>query len=565
MKIIQTTFLFIVITMLAMFSLHAQGITIGNGTIFLLGSATLTLPNNWSNSGALNASSGTVIFNGASGDQTIINSAGETFNNIIVNKSIGNVQLINNISVNGTLTLASGDVELNGHTITLGTSAMLSETASNTVKGTSGTISTTRTLGANPGNVAGLGLNISLSPALGNTTIARVHTAYTNGNHGSITRSFNVTPAVNSSLNATVAFHFDDSELNGLTKSQLLICSSTDGGTSWGQVGGTVDVANNTVTVSVMNTFTLMTLSTNLAQAPVAVATTEFYTFPPTVKGDESSLILTVKDNSASQLTISSIILGTPYFSFSQTTPITVNGNDSIHIPVQYIPSVFGTVIDTLRITSDGGNIKVILNGSSPYPEIVMSTSILEFGEVENNTSKQMPVKVANNSINQLSVDSIYTETSYFSVDKTSGSVDTDTITLNVSFKPITAGSFSDTLYLRNNSQTELAKVPLNGSSTTTGVAQIEKGIPTAYSLKQNYPNPFNPSTSISFGLPTTSFVSLKLFDLIGREVVTIVSEEMPAGNYTKQWNARNCPSGVYFYRLQAGTFTKTNKLLLLK
>ncbi|MGA2623038.1 MAG: YCF48-related protein [Bacteroidota bacterium] len=83
--------------------------------------------------------------------------------------------------------------------------------------------------------------------------------------------------------------------------------------------------------------------------------------------------------------------------------------------------------------------------------------------------------------------------------------------------------------------------------------------------LSQNYPNPFNPVTNISFSIPIRSFVSFKVYDLLGREKSTIVSEEMPAGNYTRQWNAAELPSGVYFYRLQAGSFTDTKKLVLLR
>src|SRR5208283_3692880 len=157
MKIIQKALLIEVIAVFAIFSLHAQGITIGSGTTLMLGSSTLSLPGNWSNSGTFTAGSGTVIFTGGSTTQTITNASGETFNNLMVNKSSGNVQLANNITVNGTLTTTSGGVDLNSHTITLGTSASLSETPGNTVHGTSGSITTTRTLGASPGNVAGLG------------------------------------------------------------------------------------------------------------------------------------------------------------------------------------------------------------------------------------------------------------------------------------------------------------------------------------------------------------------------------------------------------------------------
>ncbi len=106
-----------------------------------------------------------------------------------------------------------------------------------------------------------------------------------------------------------------------------------------------------------------------------------------------------------------------------------------------------------------------------------------------------------------------------------------------------------------------------------TGIDKIRKEIPSVLSLSQNYPNPFNPTTTISFDLPSRSFVSLKVFDLLGREVSTIVSGELQAGTYTRQWNAANMSSGIYFYRLvakaipsgQAGTFIETKKLLLLK
>jgi cytochrome c551/c552 len=86
-----------------------------------------------------------------------------------------------------------------------------------------------------------------------------------------------------------------------------------------------------------------------------------------------------------------------------------------------------------------------------------------------------------------------------------------------------------------------------------------------SFDLKQNYPNPFNPSTTFSFNLPSKSFVSLKVFDMRGREIETIISEEMSAGSYTRQWKAVNMPSGVYFYRLQAGLLTESRKLVLLQ
>jgi hypothetical protein len=88
---------------------------------------------------------------------------------------------------------------------------------------------------------------------------------------------------------------------------------------------------------------------------------------------------------------------------------------------------------------------------------------------------------------------------------------------------------------------------------------------PTVFTLHQNYPNPFNPATTISFSLPFRAFVTLKVYDVLGREVGTVVSQVLPPGNYSSQWDASRMSSGVYFYRLQAGTSTETKKLVLLR
>jgi hypothetical protein len=88
---------------------------------------------------------------------------------------------------------------------------------------------------------------------------------------------------------------------------------------------------------------------------------------------------------------------------------------------------------------------------------------------------------------------------------------------------------------------------------------------PTAFLLEANYPNPFNPSTAISFSLPLRSFVSMQVFDLMGREVATLVSEVRNAGTYSVTWDASSMPSGVYFCRMKAGNFVDTNKMVLMK
>jgi photosystem II stability/assembly factor-like uncharacterized protein len=89
--------------------------------------------------------------------------------------------------------------------------------------------------------------------------------------------------------------------------------------------------------------------------------------------------------------------------------------------------------------------------------------------------------------------------------------------------------------------------------------------VPSQFVLSQNYPNPFNPTTNIRFAIPVSAFVSLKVYDLIGREVATLVNEQRKEGFYTVQFNASTLSSGGYFYRLQTGNFVETKKLLLQK
>jgi hypothetical protein len=299
------------------------------------------------------------------------------FGNITVNKTSGEVMLNNSIAVNGILTTTNGDVDLNGNNITLGSSAIVNETAGNTIKG-SGIITGTTMLNAPSAvDAFGLGATITSAEDLGSTVISRGHTKQTVGSDSSILRYFEITPTTNAGLNATLVFEYDGSELYGLVDSSLCLCRSTDGGSFWEKMGGTVDTAAKTVTLSSIDAFSRWTL-----------------------------------------------------------------------------------------VSSDAL------------------------------TGVEEPRKETTNSI-----------------------------------------------------------------------------IPKVYALSQNYPNPFNPTTSISFDLPKQSHVILKIFDIIGREVATLMDEDFSAGKYTKTWNASSFSSGVYFCRIDARQttgsrgeiFVSTKKLLLVK
>jgi len=103
-----------------------------------------------------------------------------------------------------------------------------------------------------------------------------------------------------------------------------------------------------------------------------------------------------------------------------------------------------------------------------------------------------------------------------------------------------------------------------NGGATFVEEGQIDE-MPTEFLLSQNFPNPFNPSTSIQYAVSSRQFVKLTVYDLLGREIETLVNEEKPAGTYEITWYSENLPSGVYFYQLKAGSYLETKKMLLMK
>ncbi len=108
--------------------------------------------------------------------------------------------------------------------------------------------------------------------------------------------------------------------------------------------------------------------------------------------------------------------------------------------------------------------------------------------------------------------------------------------------------------------------IPYDGRDyTRTGVADESLTLPKVFSLGQNYPNPFNPTTTISYSIPSVSQVHLVVYDMLGREVMVLVDEEKEPGNYSVTFEGRSYAGGLYFYRLRAGSYVKTQKMMMLK
>jgi photosystem II stability/assembly factor-like uncharacterized protein len=136
-----------------------------------------------------------------------------------------------------------------------------------------------------------------------------------------------------------------------------------------------------------------------------------------------------------------------------------------------------------------------------------------------------------------------------------------------------TQGVFSDSLngvyFINSSTGWVVGDSGIILHTTNGGVAFVEEdqidGFPTEYNLTQNYPNPFNPSTKIKYSIPQTSQVQVKVFDVLGNEIETLVNEEKSVGSYELTWNAEQLPSGIYFYLIQAGSFIDTKKMILIK
>ena len=131
----------------------------------------------------------------------------------------------------------------------------------------------------------------------------------------------------------------------------------------------------------------------------------------------------------------------------------------------------------------------------------------------------------------------------------------------------VSAPALSKNCLIRINDLNDVNVFDMSDSVFTIDqVTSLEdKNLPKTYALYLNYPNPFNPFTSISYSIPKTSLTKLIVYDILGREIKTLVNEEKLPGNYEIEFNASDLSSGIYFYRLQTGNFIETKKMVLMK
>jgi pectate lyase len=322
----------------------AGSFAVGSGaTLTLGGSAGITASDTIGNirvAGTRSFDSDAHYVYGGSVAQVTGNGLPALVQDLTVNNSHG-VMLQSPVTVGGMLRVQAGMLDLNGNTVTLGPSALLSETSGHTVGGISGVITTTRTLNApvTTTDIAGMGLRIGSAANLGATVIARGHAAQGSAGTGSIRRFFDIAPAVNTGLDATLVFGYDDAERDSIAEASLVLYRSTDGGTTWSDRGGAVSTAANTITVAGVDAFSRWTAAPG-AGSPALTVTPVSLNFGSVPLGGSAVDTIRLLSAGALTLTVDSVRTYGGQFSCSLNGPVTLPAGDSLKVGVTFAPTV---------------------------------------------------------------------------------------------------------------------------------------------------------------------------------------------------------------------------------
>jgi len=219
--------------------------------------------------------------------------------------------------------------------------------------------------------------------------------------------------------------------------------------------------------------------------------------------------------------------------------------------------------------------IKIRMVGSVIFPGMDFDlTPVLKFGKVISGQSLKREFDIINRGESYLIVDSMVItgeDASEFVInDKTPIRIEPDTkYTSSVTFFAKKVGTKDAKLIVYSNDLFKLGEIEIwaeciVSGGQTTGITKTDE-IPTSYNLCQNYPNPFNPSTKIEYSLPEADHVSIRIFNSLGQEVAVLVNEMQSAGKYIIDWQPKNLPSGIYFYKMQSSKYTSIRKMMLLK
>jgi hypothetical protein len=306
----------------------------------------------------------------------------------------------------------------------------------------------------------------------------------------------------------------------------------------------------------------------------------ELLAFPSTLNfgevgiGDTARARVTLTASSSKTITVDSILTTTRWFSVDRVHLVVTNRDSAT---VSFTSNTAGVFSDTLSIWSDAEmqRTRIPLAGSCPARTFSVSLDSLDFGSVPRGDSLTRRIILRNPSASRLTLSSLTVYGSPYKV-RTATPVTVkgkDTLAIDVQFAPSAYGLFRDTLRLDSDGGAKT--VSMRGLSIDPSVSADDKrpSLPTEFSLSQNYPNPFNPTTTLVFAIPWRSRVIITIFDAVGREVGTVVNDNLEAGYYRTLWKPDRIATGVYVCRMSATplredhgpAFVRAQKLLLLR
>jgi endo-1,4-beta-xylanase len=211
------------------------------------------------------------------------------------------------------------------------------------------------------------------------------------------------------------------------------------------------------------------------------------------------------------------------------------------------------------------GAIADLVEEGTKIPFLYASTNVVNFGAVAEDSTGKDSVSLINFGTDTLKITSIVSTNTSFTTTQTALNISpSDSSYLTVVFAPKDTSRQSGFIILTYNAAGSPDSIAVSGKGLVQ-TAVTDKAFPSAFSLSQNYPNPFNPTTVIGYQLPSVSHVSLRVYDVLGREVATLVNEKQNSGYYNVTFNAGNLPSGMYFYKIATEKFSAVKKLILVK
>ena len=216
------------------------------------------------------------------------------------------------------------------------------------------------------------------------------------------------------------------------------------------------------------------------------------------------------------------------------------------------------------------------VGGTTGAPSISIATTNMDFGPVFVGESNTLPLEISNTG-DAVLIGTLQVSAPYYIIPMDSDPVTmmnylvspNSNLEITIGFIPDAPGTFnSEMIITSDDADNTVLTIPLLGTATT--VANNDQIAPVVTALKGNYPNPFNPTTTISYSVKTAGPVQLDIYNILGQKVKTLVNDNVPAGNHSVTWNGkdannRNVASGIYFYRMKAGKYTSTKKMIMMK